>query len=157
MAILSILTVLTELSSAAPPHTTGFDGFKNPVDKLSWLVPSMMFGVLCGLSIDYDVFLLSRCAELRYAGLNDRDAIMCGVATTGGIISAAAGVMSIAFAGLYLSGSSSMNQMACFLVTSVLVDSLVIRTILVPSIMIVAAAAGRQVNWYPGKVPFVEY
>jgi len=74
-----------------------------------------------GLSLDYDVFLISRVVEYRTEGRSDAESVLLGLAKTGRIITAAGLIMAIAFFGLLLSDQSSMNQLSFFLVVSVLV------------------------------------
>jgi len=138
----------------------GWSALKNPAgNALSWLPTSMLFAVLVGLSLDYDIFLLTRIYECKRAGMNDRDAILCGVARSGRIITAAATIMAIAFAGLLFSSSAAMNQSAFLLVISVLIDSFIIRSILVPALMILAGSAGKEntINWWPAKYEVRDY
>ena len=108
----------------------------------------MSFSVLTGLALDYDIFLLSRIVEYRELGYDDRAAVTLGLAKTGWIISAAGLVMAIAFGGLLLAQEPAMNQLSFFLVVSVLVDTFLTRTILVPCIM---DMLGER-NWAPRQM-----
>ena len=117
--------------------------------QIAWLIPVMSFSTLTGLALDYDVFIISRIAEFRELGYDDSSAITLGLAKTGWIISAAGLVMAIAFGGLFLADEPAMNQLAFFFVTSVLVDTFLTRTILVPCIMDVLGT----VNWLPRPMP----
>eukprot|EP00040_Diaphanoeca_grandis_P037052 m.239504 g.239504 ORF g.239504 m.239504 type:complete len:890 (-) comp33745_c6_seq1:229-2898(-) len=114
-----------------------------------WMVPIMTFSILVGLGLDYDVFLISRVVEYRKAGVSSRDAIICGTAMTGGIITAAGIIMGIAFAGLLFCNEAVLNELSFFLLIAVLIDTMVIRTMLVPAIMLLLGEA----NWWPTKVP----
>jgi len=68
---------------------------------------------------------------------------------TGKIITAAGVIMAIAFSGLLLSGISAMNQLSFYLVFSVLFDTFIVRSLLVPSLM----GLLKDVNWWPMKMP----
>ena len=94
--------------------------------------------------------LLSPLLGLNYASVQDDEAaVTLGVAKTGWIISAAGLVMAIAFGGLLLAQEPAMNQLSFFLVVSVMVDTFLTRTILVPCIM---DLLGRN-NWLPRAMP----
>ena len=71
--------------------------------EMCWLIPVMAFSIMVGLSLDYDVFLVSRIVEYRAEGKSDRESVLLGLAKTGRIITAAGIIMAIAFFGLLLS------------------------------------------------------
>jgi len=109
----------------------------------------MSFSILVGLGLDYDIFLFSRVVEYRKAGFSDRASITKGVYKTGRIITAAGVIMSIAFGGLLFSKQMVLNQFGFMLCIAVLVDTFVVRTLMVPAIMGLVG----WVNWWPGHVP----
>ena len=96
-----------------------------------------------------DIFLLTRIWEFRAKGFGDREAVLAGLAKTGHVITAAGVIMAIAFAGLLFSAEPVLNQISFFMVAAVLLDTLIVRTILVPALMVVLGPA----NWWPRKVP----
>jgi hypothetical protein len=100
-----------------------------------------------GVGLDYDIFLLTRVLEYRRAGLDEADSVVAGLSQTGHIITAAGVIMGIAFSGLLLSTETVLNQLAFLLVFAVLVDTFVVRSMLVPAIM---SALGK-LNWWPQK------
>lgn len=114
---------------------------------LTFLVPIICFSVVCGISVDFDVFLLTRVAELRSQGLSTRDAIRAAQWYTGPVITTAGAIQAVAFCGLLLSSTTSLNQMGFILATSVLFDALLMRTLMVPSVM----ALLGEVNWWPTR------
>jgi uncharacterized membrane protein YdfJ with MMPL/SSD domain len=124
-------------------------GILGSVNAMYWIIPVLTFTVVLGLGLDYDIFLLSRISEYRSNSYSDRAAIIKGVYKTGGIITAAGVIMAIAFSGLMLSSLQIIVQAGFILTFAVLVDTFVIRTILVPAIMSIA----EKWNWWPGKVP----
>jgi RND superfamily putative drug exporter len=110
-------------------------------------IPVFMFAILFGLSMDYEVFLLSRIREeyLRH-GDNSR-AVADGLATTARVITAAAAIMIAVFSSFALADDVILKLMGIGLATSILVDATVVRMVLVPSIM---QLLGRANWWLPG-------
>ena len=127
-----------------------------PVDAF---VPVIMFSVLFGLSMDYEVFLVSRMQEEwhqlhhapagklaalgRQAVLRNHLAVTLGQAKTGRIISAAACIMIVVFGSFLLGGHRILQEFGFALAFSVLMDALVIRSLLVPALMHLMGPA----NW----------
>lgn len=105
--------------------------------------------VAVALGIDYDIFLVSRISEYRMSGLSDSASIVHGVARTGTVISGAGLIMALAFSGMFFSDKLMHQQFALTLVTSVLLDTFVVRTVLVPALMMTA----MHWNWWPRTVP----
>lgn len=118
-------------------------------DGLTYEVVPLAVSVAVALGLDYDIFLVSRIVEYRQDGLSDRASIVLGVASTGGIISGAGAIMALAFSGLFFSHELLHQQFALLLVTSVLLDTFVVRTILVPALMLTAG----EWNWWPRRMP----
>jgi len=124
-------------------HGAGLFGFQRVDTIESWL-PLFLFSVLFGLSMDYQVFLLSRIQE-RYAHTSDnRDAVAFGLRTTGGIITGAAVIMVAVFAGFAAGRLPMLQQMGFGLAVAVLIDATLVRSVLVPAAM---TLLGRW-NWY---------
>jgi len=127
-----------------------------PVDAF---IPVLLFSVLFGLSMDYEVYLVSRIQEEWHhlhhthtsalAALNGRasrrnhQAVTIGQAKSGRIIAAAAGIMILVFGSFLLGGSRILQEFGFGLGFSVLVDALLIRSLLVPAIMHLIGPA----NW----------
>lgn len=74
---------------------------------------------LCRLGLDYDIFLLDRIVEMRQAGHSDDESISLGIAHTGRIITAAGTIMAVAFSGMLLSSSSTINMLSFYLTLAV--------------------------------------
>src|SRR5260221_8263583 len=81
-----------------------FLGLDGPVDGVFPIVPPLVFCTVFGLSMDYEVFLVSRVAEARHAGLDEGEALAEGLARTGGLITSAAAIMIAVFAAFVLGG-----------------------------------------------------
>jgi uncharacterized membrane protein YdfJ with MMPL/SSD domain len=116
---------------------------------VSFLLPALLYLVVLGLSLDYDVFLMERTVEFRDMGFGDKDSIELGLWGTGSVISAAGLIMAIAFCGNLLSSTAVMNVVGLLLVTAVLLDTFIVRPIVTPALMVVLGSA----NWYPRNVP----
>ncbi len=110
-------------------------------------IPVFMFAILFGLSMDYEVFLLSRIREeyLRH-GDNTR-AVSDGLASTGRVITAAAAIMIAVFSSFALADDVILKLMGIGLATAILVDATIVRMVLVPAIM---QLLGRANWWLPG-------
>jgi RND superfamily putative drug exporter len=115
-----------------------------PTGTLIDTMPILMFCVAFGLSMDYEVFLVSRMKELHDNGAGNDAAIAGGMQQTGRIITAAALLMSIIFLSLLSSSISFIKLFAVGLALAVLMDAFVIRGMLVPAIMKLAGDA----NWW---------
>jgi RND superfamily putative drug exporter len=109
----------------------------------SW-IPLFVFVVLFGLSMDYNVFVVSRIREGHDRGLPTRDAVAYGIKSTAGVVTSAAIIMVAVFAVFGTLSVAQFKQLAVGLAFSVLVDATVIRAVLLPSVM---ALLGDR-NWY---------
>jgi putative drug exporter of the RND superfamily len=107
-------------------------------------VPLFLFSVLFGLSMDYQVFLLSRIRERYDATRDSRDAVSWGVASTARIITGAALIIVAVFAGFARGDLVMFQQMGFGVAVSLLIDATLIRSVLLPSLM---ALLGER-NWY---------
>ena len=124
----------------------GIFGFQQ-VDSIEAWVPLFLFSVLFGLSMDYQVFMLSRIKE-RYEETRDTgDAVYFGVASTARIITGAALIIVAVFAGFARGDLIMFQQMGFGVAVALLIDATVIRSVLLPAAM---RLLGRW-NWYvPG-------
>ncbi|MDQ3874219.1 MAG: MMPL family transporter [Actinomycetota bacterium] len=121
----------------------GFLGFQQ-VDTIEAWVPLFLFAVLFGLSMDYQVFLLSRIRE-RYARLEfTRGAVAFGITSTAHIITGAALIIVAVFAGFAMGDLVMFQQMGFGIAVALLIDATIVRSVLVPAIM---QLLGRW-NWY---------
>jgi len=106
--------------------------------------PVMFFAILFGLSMDYQVFLVSRMHEEWVHSRDNRRAITVGQAETGGIITAAAFIMITVFFGFILDPNRGVKLFGAGLASAVFLDAFVLRTVLVPSLMHMFGKA----NWF---------
>jgi RND superfamily putative drug exporter len=112
-----------------------------PID--AW-IPVMLFAILFGLSMDYQVFLVSRMHEEWVHTKSNRRAVIHGQGETGGIITAAALIMIAVFLGFLLTPGRPIKIFGTGLATAVFLDAFILRTLLVPSLMHMFGDA----NWY---------
>jgi uncharacterized membrane protein YdfJ with MMPL/SSD domain len=114
------------------------------VDIVEAWIPLFLFAVLFGLSMDYQVFLLSRIRE-RYSQTGDtRDAVVFGVSSTGRIITGAALIIVAVFLGFAMGDLVMFQQMGLGVAVALLLDATVVRSVLVPAAM---TLLGER-NWY---------
>jgi len=109
----------------------------------SW-IPLFVFVVLFGLSMDYNVFVVSRIREGHDRGLPTRQAVAYGIRSTAGVVTSAAIIMVAVFSVFGTLSVQQFKQLAVGLAVAVLIDATVIRAVLLPSVM---ALLGDR-NWY---------
>ena len=110
-------------------------------------IPVMMFAVLFGLSMDYEVFLISRIREEYLKTGNTSDAVADGLTKTARVITAAAAIMVVVFLAFVFSTEVFLKLMGVGMATAILVDATVVRMVLVPAVM---QLMGRANWWIPG-------
>jgi RND superfamily putative drug exporter len=118
-------------------------GFPEKMPVTTW-VPVFLFVILFGLSMDYEVFLLSRIREARLGGAPNSAAVARGLSVTARVISAAAAIMVVVFTGFVATPDVSVKQIGLGLAVAVLVDATVVRLVLVPAVMELLGNA----NWW---------
>jgi RND superfamily putative drug exporter len=109
-------------------------------------LPVMVFAILFGLSMDYEVFLVSRIYEEWHKRRDNREAIVHGLAATGRTITAAAAIMVLVFGAFVLGGERVIKLFGVGLAGAVLLDALIVRSVLIPGLMLVV---GRWNWWLP--------
>jgi predicted RND superfamily exporter protein len=120
---------------------------------LMWICPVVTCTVLLGLALDYDIFLFSRIWEFRQEGFDDKESIQLGLSATGPIITSAGLVFSITFSGLILSQIPLNNQLGFIFVCGLLIDTFIVRTVMVPSVLSMTPI----LNWWPVRMPKPEH
>ncbi|PPD58547.1 MMPL family transporter [Dehalogenimonas etheniformans] len=123
------------------------------VDVIETWLPLMLFSLLFGLSMDYQVFLLSRIRERYLKTGNTSEAVAFGLSSTGKLITGAALIMVAVFGGFALGDMAMFQQMGFGLAVAVLVDATLVRCVLVPATMTMLGKANwylpRWLNWLP--------
>ncbi|MCB1010425.1 MAG: MMPL family transporter, partial [Microthrixaceae bacterium] len=124
---------------------SGLIGMDTKVDIVSF-VPLLVFAIVFGLSMDYEVFLMSRMQEEYLSTGDPSDAVERSLGTTGRVIISAALVMFAVFVSFVSNPSPMVKQIGLGLAVGVLVDALIVRMLLVPSLMRLMRRAGW---WIP--------
>jgi RND superfamily putative drug exporter len=120
-------------------------GFPERVPVTTW-VPMFLFVILFGLSMDYEVFLLSRIREFYDQSGDNSASVARGLASTARVISAAAAIMVVVFLSFVAGADVSVKQIGLGLAVAVLIDATVVRLVLVPAVM---ELLGRANWWLP--------
>jgi putative drug exporter of the RND superfamily len=136
--------VLTAIFQLGWLHSViGLDG---SVPIVSY-VPLFMFAILFGLSMDYEVFLVSQIEEHVHAGDDNKQSVVSGLVTSARVITAAAAIMVFVFGSFVLNGDPTVKQFGIGLAVAVILDATIVRCLLVPALMVVMG----KVNWYMPK------
>ncbi|GAA0592915.1 MMPL family transporter [Streptomyces crystallinus] len=110
-------------------------------------VPLFLFVILFGLSMDYQVFVISRIREAALRGVPTRQAVIEGIGSSAGVVTSAAVVMVTVFASFAALHLIEMKQIGFSLAVAVLLDAFVIRMLVLPSLMLLLGEA----NWWPSR------
>ena len=119
-------------------------GLESAIPIVSY-VPMMMFAILFGLAMDYQVFLLSRVREEFDAGKSARQAVIDGLAGTGKVIASAAAIMVAVFASFIISGDPTVKEFGVGLASAILVAGSMV-CVLLPAVMLLT---GKRTWWLP--------
>ena len=122
---------------------SGLIGLSGPVPIVSY-VPLFMFAILFGLSMDYEVFLVSQIEEHVHAGEDNTSSVVSGLVTSARVITAAALIMVFVFGSFLLNGDPTIKQFGIGLAVAVILDATVVRCLLVPALMVLMG----KLNWY---------
>ena len=123
-----------------------FIGLEGPTEAIFILGPVLVFAIVFGLSMDYEVFLLARIKEEFDASHDNDSATIAGLAATGATITNAAAIMILVFGAFAFAQVLAVQMVGFGLAVAVLLDATVIRMVMVPAVM---HLAGRF-NWWPG-------
>jgi RND superfamily putative drug exporter len=110
------------------------------------VLPVLWFAILFGLSMDYEVFLLSRIREEYDATGDPTESVARGLAATGRVITSAALIMTVVFLSFVASATPGVMMTGLGMATAILVDATIVRMLLVPAAM---SLLGRSAWWLP--------
>ncbi len=114
-----------------------------------WIIPLILFVMLMGIGMDYNVFILTRIREEVHKGKEIKQAVVDAVDWTGGIITALAVIMAGAFGSIMLSSNTMLQMFGFALALAVMLDAMVVRTIIVPAAIVLM---GKWAWWAPGRL-----
>ena len=143
---LNLLSILAAYGATVAAFSWGWGapfGLIGHAQVDAW-IPVMVFAMLFGLSMDYEVFLVSRMRECWDRGADNADAVVEGLATTGRLVSSAGLIMAAAFGGFVVGAIVELQQFGFALTTAVLVDVTIVRALLLPATMTLFGAW----NWF---------
>jgi RND superfamily putative drug exporter len=146
-ALMNLLTAGASFGLITAVFQWGWGASLLGIDKtgpIEAFVPVMMFAIVFGLSMDYQVFLVTRIYEEWHRRGDNRAAVTHGLAATGRTITAAAAIMVLVFGAFILGGERVIELFGLGLAGAVLLDALVVRSVLVPGLMLLAGKA----NWW---------
>ncbi len=112
-------------------------------------VPLLMFAILFGLSMDYEVFLLTQMREHFEEYGDEKRAVVEGLANTGRVITSAAAIMVCVFTSFVLSGNPVVKEFGVGLAVAIAIDSTIVRCLLVPAVMVLL---GKRAWWLPRRL-----
>jgi RND superfamily putative drug exporter len=131
-------------------HGIELFGLETGTGRVFTIVPILAFCIVFGLSMDYEVFLVSRVAEARRSGLSEDEAIVEGLARTGSVITSAGSIMIAVFAAFAMGSFLPIQMLGFVLTVAVLLDATVVRMVIGPALL---RLAGKW-NWWPGESRF---
>jgi len=109
-------------------------------------VPMLMFAILFGLSMDYNVFLISAVREAKERGDSARQALISGIGRTASLISTAGAIMALVFLGFMMTDETEVKMIGLGLAVAVIVDVTLVRLVLAPGLL---SLLGEKAWWIP--------
>jgi len=148
--VLNLLSVAAAFGAAVLVFQDGwgvrFLGLPGPIDALFPAVPLVVFCLVFGLSMDYEVFLVARVAEAARTGADPEAAVVHGVARTGRVITSAALIMVTVFAAFAFSDFLLIKVLGFTLAVAIIIDATIVRMAVGPALLRLAG----EWNWWPG-------
>ncbi|HEU5024206.1 MAG TPA: MMPL family transporter [Spirillospora sp.] len=159
-AVMNLLSIMASYGVLTAVTQWGWGGklvgFPEKMPVTTW-VPVFLFVILFGLSMDYQVFLLSRIRESWLDGDTNSAAVSRGLSVTARVISAAAAIMVVVFFGFVATADVAVKQIGLGLGVAVLIDATVVRLVLVPAVMeLLGRANWWMPSWLDRVLPRVE-
>ena len=148
-AVMNLLSVLASYGVLTAVFQKGWGaeliGLEGPVPIASY-VPLVMFAILFGLSMDYQVFLVSRVHEHYERSRDNLEAVVDGLAVSARVITSAALIMVCVFGSFILDADVIVKQFGVGLAVAIAIDATLVRCVLVPAVMVLL---GRSNWWFP--------
>lgn len=134
----------------------GFFGFSAAIPVL-FLLPILCLGILFGLAMDYEVFLVSKMREVYSHTGNAKKAVIEELKSNAGVVAAAGLIMTSIFAGFILASDPTVKQMGLALAFGVLFDAFIVRLTLVPAVMMLMGDAAWYIpKWLDKLLPNID-
>ena len=148
-AVMNLLSIAASLGIVVAVFQWGWLGslFGISGGPIAAFLPVMVFAIVFGLSMDYEVFLVSRIHEEWTHGADNSTAVREGLIRTGRVITAAAAVMVVVFASFIGGGERVIELFGLALASAVFLDALVIRVLMLPATL---QLLGERTWWFPG-------
>ncbi len=147
--LLNLLSVAASFGALVLVFQDGYGsrvlGVAGPTGSVFPIIPILSFAIVFGLSMDYEVFLVSRVLEERRRGLTERAAVIEGLASTAGLITSAAAIMIAVFAAFMLGNFLIIKMLGFTLAVAVLIDATIVRMVIGPALLQIAG----DWNWWP--------
>ena len=136
-AVMNLLSIASSLGVVVAVFQWGWFGGLLGVagGPIQAFLPVMVFAIVFGLSMDYEVFLVSRIHAAWAHGAGPSDAVRVGLTRTGRVVTAAAAVMVAVFLSFVLTGDRTVELFGLGLATAVFLDAVVIRSVLLPAVL----------------------
>lgn len=146
-ALLNLLSIGAALGAVTLVFQHGLLGFEpGPIEAF---IPVLIFAIVFGLSMDYEIFLISRIHEEWTRTGDHRLAVREGLAHTGAVITAAGAIMIVVFSAFMLSADRMLQQFGFGMAVAIFMDAVVIRCLIVPAVM---RLMGRRAWWLPAPL-----
>lgn len=151
-----LLSVLATLGATVAIFQEGTFGFFEPQPIVSF-IPIFLIGVVFGLAMDYQVFLVTRIREAHVHGMNTRDAVVDGFRNSARVVAAAAAIMTAVFSGFMLEDDPIIKSMGFALAAAVVFDAFIVRMVLIPGLMyLLGEKAWYLPKWLDKILPNVD-
>jgi uncharacterized membrane protein YdfJ with MMPL/SSD domain len=151
--ILNVISILATYGLLVLVFQEGYGasllGVDHDVRGIASWIPVFLFAFLFGLSMDYEVFLVSRMRELYDSGIPTEQAVAGGLQRTGRLVTSAALIMVVAFSGFIIGSSTDLKEFGFGLAAAIAIDATIVRAFLVPSLM---KMMGHWNSWLPAGV-----
>ncbi|MET0447787.1 MAG: MMPL family transporter [Aeromicrobium sp.] len=129
-----LLSVLATLGATVAIFQKGMFGIFEPQPIVSF-IPIFLIGIVFGLAMDYQVFLVTRIREAHVHGMSTRDAVVDGFRNSARVVAAAAAIMTAVFSGFILEADPIIKSLGFALATAVVFDAFIVRMVLIPALM----------------------
>lgn len=151
-AVMNVLSISAAFGVVVMIFQWGWGGQLFGVEEsqpIAVFMPMFLFAILFGLSMDYEVFLLSRIREFWVSGRETSDAVADGLAVTARVITAAAAIMVAVFLSFVFTPDPITKQMGMGLAVAIFIDATIVRLVLVPATM---ELLGEWNWWFPRRI-----